>query len=163
MAEDIGILFNTKIPSLSDTADIQDAIKLYHYGSTTYNTNNIDPLQLPNPSIARYLATIQGQINEILASGIGSDFTSTQPPAPDDGFVWMDADSSVSPEVIYSTAIYSDEAPTENLVNGIIWIDRDSTANDAYVWNASTLAWDKISQTLSGGEPDEILLIMGVY
>ena len=162
-AEDIGLIYNTKIPSLADSADIQEALRLYHYGSLTYNPNNVNPELLPNPSMARHLGTIQLQINKILASGIGSEYTPEQPPLPQGGFIWMDADSSGSVDAIYSTAIYSDEAPTENLLNGLVWIDRDSTANDAYVWNASTLAWDKMSQTLSGGEPEEILLIMGVY
>jgi len=37
MAENIGgpsAPFNTQIPSIADDADIQTAIRLYHYGST---------------------------------------------------------------------------------------------------------------------------------
>ena len=38
-------LFNTKVPSLSDAADIQAALRLYHYGSYTYDGSNTKHLQ----------------------------------------------------------------------------------------------------------------------
>jgi hypothetical protein len=48
-------LFNTKIPGLSDAADIQAALRLYHYGSYTYDGANADPEDLLIPSMARHL------------------------------------------------------------------------------------------------------------
>jgi hypothetical protein len=51
-------LFNTKIPGLSDAADIQAALRLYHYGSYTYDGANTNPTLLPNPSIAKHLQTL---------------------------------------------------------------------------------------------------------
>ena len=51
-------LFNTKIPGLSDAADIQAALRLYHYGTYEYDGANTDPLLLPNPSIAKHLQNL---------------------------------------------------------------------------------------------------------
>ena len=162
-AEDIGAIYNTKIPSLADAADIQEAIKLYHYGSLTYNPNNENTELLQNPSIAYHLNQIQEQVDTFVDTGFGSDYVSVEPTSPDDGFIWMDASSSTGVDEIYSTAIYSDDPPTTNLVNGIIWVDKDSTSKDVYIWNSSTSDWDKASQSLGSGDADEILSIMGVY
>jgi hypothetical protein len=38
--ESIGTLVPTKIPGLSDPADIQAALRLYHYGDYAYNSAN---------------------------------------------------------------------------------------------------------------------------
>ena len=51
-------LFNTKIPGLGDAADIQAALRLYHYGSYTYDGANTNPALLPNPSIAKHLQNL---------------------------------------------------------------------------------------------------------
>lgn len=144
-AEDIGSIYNTKVPSLADPADIQEAIKLYHYGSLTYNPSNTNPSLLPNPSIAHHLNDIQEQIDEINESGIGSDFTETEPVSPDDGFIWMDANSSAGFGVIYSTALYSNDQPTTNLSDGMIWIDKDSALKETFVWDAALEQWIRVN------------------
>ena len=41
--ENIGSLVPTKIPALADDADIQDALKAYHYGSYDFDTAETDP------------------------------------------------------------------------------------------------------------------------
>ena len=61
-AESIGYLYSTKIPGYADIADIQEAFKLYHYGSSAYDTENTDTAQLVNPSIAYTLSDLQTQI-----------------------------------------------------------------------------------------------------
>lgn len=144
-AENIGVIYNTKIPSLADPADIQEAIKLYHYGSSTYNPNNSNPALLPNPSIAHHLNDIQDQIDELVNTGIGSDYTPTQPVTPDDGFVWMDANSSSGSGVVYSTALYSNDQPTTNLADGMIWIDKDSPLKETFVWDAAQNQWIRVN------------------
>lgn len=53
MAENIGgpsAPYNTKIPSITDSADIQTALRLYHYGSNTST-----PSVVPEESIAGHL------------------------------------------------------------------------------------------------------------
>jgi hypothetical protein len=64
-AENIGQLVPTKIPGLSDQADIQDALKVYHYGSYNFDTAETDPEELVNPSIAYTLNSLQTQISDL--------------------------------------------------------------------------------------------------
>jgi hypothetical protein len=61
-AEDIGSIYNVKVPGMDDAADIQEAFKLYHYGSLTYNKNNSDKTLLPVDSVAYHLNGLQVQI-----------------------------------------------------------------------------------------------------
>jgi hypothetical protein len=144
-AEDIGAIYNTKIPSLADAADIQEAIKLYHYGSLTYNPNNENTALLQNPSIAYHLNEIQDEIDLINQSGIGSDYVAVEPTSPDDGFIWMDSNSSADQGVIYSTALYSNSQPTENLSDGMIWVDKDSPLKETFVWDAAQNDWIRVN------------------
>ncbi len=51
-------LFNTKIPGLTDAADIQAALRLYHYGSYTYDGANTNTSLIPNPSVAKHLQNL---------------------------------------------------------------------------------------------------------
>jgi len=64
-AEDIGSLVPTKIPGYSDSADIQAALRLYHYGSYTFDIAETDPGQLLNPSIAYKINDLESQIGSI--------------------------------------------------------------------------------------------------
>jgi hypothetical protein len=73
MAESIGNLYETTIPSLSDTADIQEALRVYHYGAPSgsgvgqYPITNSDPTNLVIPSVAYHLYNLQTQINNFQA------------------------------------------------------------------------------------------------
>ena len=51
-------LFNAKIPGLSDAADIQAALRLYHYGSYAYDGTNTNTANLLTPSIAKHLQNL---------------------------------------------------------------------------------------------------------
>lgn len=68
-SELIGTLYPTQIPGYADNADIQAAFKLYHYGSTEYNTTNSNTANLVNPSIAYTLNDLQDQINTLDPAG----------------------------------------------------------------------------------------------
>jgi hypothetical protein len=63
--ESIGSLVPTKIPGLSNQADIQAALRIYHYGSESFDTAETDPAELVNPSIAYTINDIQDQIDAI--------------------------------------------------------------------------------------------------
>lgn len=71
-AENIGVLVPTKIPGYSDPADIQAALRVYHYGSYDYDPANTSTASLVNPSIAWTLNDMQDQINDISLGGIPS-------------------------------------------------------------------------------------------
>lgn len=68
MTVSIGSLYPTEIPSLSETADIQEAFRLYHYGDLTYDINNTDPENIPNPSVAYSFHNIQTQIDTLTST-----------------------------------------------------------------------------------------------
>jgi hypothetical protein len=155
--EDIGSLVPTKIPSLIDDANIQDALKAYHYGSYDFDTAETDPAELLNPSIAYTINSLQNQITtkaalEVAARDI-SRASTTAPTAAaftafsntiPNGYVWLDKDSSAGVGYYSATSIYTATAPTTNLVNGVIWIEKGSSPLTMYVWNSDTSAWDEI-------------------
>jgi hypothetical protein len=64
-AESIGTLVPTKIPGYSDAADIQAALRVYHYGSYTFDTAESNTANLVNPSIAYTINDLQSQIDGI--------------------------------------------------------------------------------------------------
>ena len=74
--ESIGALVQTKVPALSDPADIQAALRLYHYGDYAYNSANASEGSLVNPSIAYTITDLQNQIDAIdtSASLLETDF-----------------------------------------------------------------------------------------
>lgn len=74
MAEQIGELIPTKIASLSETADIQEAFRLYHYGAPSgtnigdYDPTNTNPANLVQPSIAYSLQFLNDQVTFLNAN-----------------------------------------------------------------------------------------------
>ena len=64
-SESIGSIYPTQIPGYADNADIQAAFRLYHYGSTTYNTANTNVADLEENSIAYTLNNLQTQITTL--------------------------------------------------------------------------------------------------
>ena len=68
-SESIGNLYPTEIPGYVDSADIQAAFRLYHYGSLAYDIENTDTTQLVNPSIAYTLNDLQDQIINLDPAG----------------------------------------------------------------------------------------------
>lgn len=145
-ADDIGAIYNTKIPGLEDAADIQEALTLYHYGSLSYNTSNTDTSQLPNPSLARHISNIQGQINTLDQKRTAGDFLPAEPSGIPDGYLWVDSNSTGPANIVYSTAVYSNTPPTENLVDGIVWIDKSEATKVFYVWDAGISDWVRVNE-----------------
>jgi hypothetical protein len=155
--ENIGSLVPTKIPSLADDANIQDALKAYHYGSYDFDTEETDSTELLNPSIAYTINDLQEQINdqvtlELAARDISrasttaptaAAFTAFSETIPD-GYIWLDKDSSAGVGYYSATSIYTETAPTTNLANGVIWIEKGSSPLTMYVWNADTSEWDEV-------------------
>jgi hypothetical protein len=70
MTADIGATgapFNTQIPLLAENANIQAALRIYHYGSNTSN-----PSPLPGESIAGYLQNLKETKRNLLSESIGN-------------------------------------------------------------------------------------------
>ena len=156
-AEDIGHLIPTKIPALVDDADIQQALRLYHYGSYDFDTAETDPTHLVNPSIAYTINDIQDQIDTQVAlelaarnisrvqneTPIAADFSAFSASVPD-GYIWMDKNAQSSIGYFAATSIYTTTAPTTNLTNGLIWVEKGSSPLKMYVYNSDTSNWDEI-------------------
>ena len=93
--------YPTKIPGYADAADIQEALRLYHYGSNIIPTTSLDI----NPkSIAGYIKQLQtnidnSEVDQSLLAGVGIDWNS--------GSEQFDIDSTVATKsyVANSTSI----------------------------------------------------------
>jgi len=134
--ESIGTLIPTAIPGYTDSADIQAALRAYHYGSYSYDPANTSPGSLVTPSIAKTIYDIQADITSLEnrpSSGgevdptepAPGDFT---PPQIPDGFIWVDSDGSTGNGPYSATSIFTNSAPTANLTTGVIWVDKDPTS-----------------------------------
>lgn len=91
-SESIGSVYPTQIPGYDDAADIQAALRLYHYGSTTAPANEG---ALLSDSVAGHLKGLDTRLDAVELTGVGSDYTATEPTSPVDGFIWVDANSTV--------------------------------------------------------------------
>ena len=133
--ESIGALYPTKIPGLADAADIQAALRAYHYGSYSYNTANTSPASLEAGSIAKFLYDIETDIAALEARpSSGGNAQNTQPVPADfspadipDGYIWVDANGTLGGVPTGATAVFTNSAPTTSLTTGTIWVDKDST------------------------------------
>ena len=155
--ENIGNLVPTKIPALADDADIQDALKAYHYGSYDFDTAETDTANLLNPSIAYTINDLQEQIDDQvaleLAARDSSRVTTTAPTAAaftafsntiPDGYIWVDKDAAAPVGYISATSVYTATQPTTGLANGVIWIKKESSPLEMYVYNGDTSTFDQV-------------------
>jgi hypothetical protein len=150
MTESIGSLYNTQIPSYSENADVQAAFRLYHYGSTDYNTANTNTANLINPSIAYTLNNLQTQINAISpldvsiidAKGdllVGSaNNTADNLPVGSNNYV-LTADSTQTLGIkwaaldttLTNTATFTNKTLTSPIINGL-GVIFEGTTDDAF-------------------------------
>jgi len=63
--ESIGVLIPTAIPGYADAADIQAALRAYHYGSYSYDPANTSAGNLVTPSMAKTIYDIQQDIIDL--------------------------------------------------------------------------------------------------
>jgi hypothetical protein len=140
MADNINLNgpYDTKVPSYNESADIQQALKLFLYGTVTPPSNQSEIL---STSLAGNLKRIDADIVTINNRGLGSAVLSTQPTGVADGYVWLDSDSGVSASVQYSESYYSGAAP-QSPTTGTLWVDSNSSPLFMYVWSGT--AWRAI-------------------
>jgi len=77
-------VYDTRIPELSETADVIKAFMLYHYGTDTSGVGTV------SPSIHTHLTNLQTNINAVLAK---VSYTSSAPSTPETGRLWVDSDT----------------------------------------------------------------------
>jgi hypothetical protein len=155
--EDIGTLVPTKIPALVDDANIQDALKAYHYGSYDFDTAETDTSELLNPSIAYTINNLQERIDDQTAleaaarnissaqnsAPVAANFTAFSETIPN-GYIWVDKDAAAQVGYLSATSVYTAAEPTTGLANGVIWIKKDSSPLEMYVYNSSTSSFDQV-------------------
>jgi len=134
--ESIGVLIPTAIPGYADAADIQAALRAYHYGSYSYDPANTSAGNLVTPSMAKTIYDIQQDITDLEnRPSSGGEVNNTQPVPADftppeipDGFIWVDSDGTIGGAPSSATAIFTNSAPTSSLTTGVIWVDKDATS-----------------------------------
>jgi hypothetical protein len=144
-SENIGELYPTKIPGYDDAADIQAALRLYHYGSTSYDINNNVIASLPNPSMAYTLNNLQEQITENYNSpAAAAEVQDTEPVSPVDGFLWVHTDDEYTGLPLSATSIYQNATPTSGLIDGLLWIKKGTSPLEMSVYDADTSAFIRV-------------------
>jgi len=131
--ESIGTLIPTAIPGYADAADIQAALRAYHYGSYTYDPANTSAAALVTPSIAKTIYDIQADITTLENRPSSGGDVATTAPVPGDftpsgipnGYIWVDQDGTIGGQPVSATAVFTSTAPTSNLSTGVIWVDQD--------------------------------------
>jgi hypothetical protein len=132
--ENIGVLVPTKIPGLADAADIQEALRVYHYGGSGFEATAAQT-SLPAEGIARRLLEISDDITALenrpssggdvaTSAPIAGDFTPSGIP---NGYIWVDQDGTLGGGPTGATAVFTNSAPTTSITTGTIWVDKDST------------------------------------
>lgn len=135
-SEDIGNVYKTQIPGYEDAADIQAALRLYHYGTTTVPATEAD--LIPN-STAGHIKALDTRLDGIELDPARSVISDTQPSGVSlvNGYIWVDSSSITGNAPTYGTATYSASAPTANLTAGTLWVDSDSSPLKLYVWSGT--------------------------
>jgi hypothetical protein len=134
--ESIGNLIPTKIPGYTDAADIQAALRAYHYGSYTFDVNETNKANLLSPSIAKTISDIQDSVTAVEARPSSGGNAQTSQPVPadfspvdiPDGYIWVDSDGAIGGTATGATAVFTNDAPTLSLTTGTVWVDKDATA-----------------------------------
>jgi len=134
-AESIGDLIPTAIPGYADAADIQAALRVYHYGSFAYNPANTSPGSLVTPSMAKTIYDIQQDIVDLEnRPSSGGDVADTAPVPGDftpsgipNGYIWVDEDGTIGGQPVSATSVFTNSVPTSDLSTGVIWVDKDPT------------------------------------
>jgi hypothetical protein len=144
-SENIGNVYPTKIPGYDDAADIQAALRLYHYGSETYDVNNTDLEQLVNPSLAYTLNDLQDQIDDTLANpAAAADVQDEEPINPVDGFLWLQSNAIVTGAPISATCIYQNTQPTSGLTDGTLWLRKGTSPLELYVYDQTSISFIQV-------------------
>ena len=144
-SENIGNVYPSKSPGYEDAADIQAALRLYHYGSTTYDVNNTDTSQLLNPSLAYTINDLQEQITDNLNTpAAAAEVQNTEPSSPVDGFLWVDTSASITGSPISATSVYQNTTPASGLVDGLLWVKKGTSPLEMYVYDSNTTAFIRV-------------------
>jgi hypothetical protein len=150
--ESIGVLYSTKIPGYADNADIQAALRAYHYGSYSFDTSESNAANLINPSIAYTLNNLQGQITALDPAGSVSKSVIDAK-----GDLLVGSANDTVDNLSLGTNGYILTVDTAQTL-GVKWAAPSVTTSNAVTLTNKTIAYD--DNTLDG-VASEILVLMG--
>lgn len=134
MSENIGSIYPTKVPGYEEPADIQAALKLYHYGTTDNIVTESDIV--PN-SVVGHIKALDTRLDSVETLGLGSSYQSAEPTSIADGFIWMDSDDTLG-TIPGLLAAYQTTAPATPVL-GTLWVDStNESALSLKVYNGIT-------------------------
>ena len=124
--------FDTKVPALTDTADIQEAFSLYHYGLDNYD-GSIPPAE---NSIESHFVAIDERITDIENTPTGGGIVQDEVPhllikegggsdEVPEGYIWVDGNGSVTSITSAGVVSYINNEPLEP-THGQVWVDKDT-------------------------------------
>lgn len=146
-SELIGNSYPTSVPGYEDAADIQAALRLYHYGSSSYDITNTDPELLNANSIAGHFKNLSETIATLDTReenrGIGSVYQSAEPTEIQDGYIWVDSDATVGNIPSVPGATYISSTPSSP-VDGQLWVVKGSTPLEMRIYDSQTATWKTI-------------------
>ena len=148
-AESIGSLVPTKIPGYADSADIQAALRLYHYGSYTYDTSNTNTANLVNPSIAYTINNLQTQITNLPTPFQVSEFNSK-------GVIL----TASAPSTIFKLSVGSNGyilTADSTLTGGFGWAAPEVTGGNVLTFTNKTLLSPVINLSTTSSTTDSVI------
>jgi len=143
-SEDIGVLYPTQIPGYDDSADIQAALRLYHYGDSEYDVNNTQTNNIVPNSVAGAFNSLDERVTVVENKTTPSEVSATEPSSPTEGYLWLNTAGSGGSAVYGLVADYQASAPTTYLSHGRIWVKSGVTPLEMYIYNSGTSAWDRL-------------------
>jgi hypothetical protein len=148
--------YNTKIPALAENANIQDALRVYHYGT---KTPPADLGSVISNSVAGHFKNMSTRVTTLENKDLAVYSSSEPTPASlsqtniPDGFIWVDASSAaptfnVNGLTPVAVAKYQTTTPTGTIAEGSLWVDKGSDPLAMYVYDG-TVGWKQIGGDMS--------------
>jgi hypothetical protein len=148
-SELIGNSYPTAVPGYEDAADIQAALRLYHYGTSSYDITNVDPELINANSIAGHFKNLSETIAALddreATRGIGSLYQANEPNQIQNGYIWVDSDATVGNIPSVPGATYIATTPTSP-VDGQLWVVKGSTPLVMRIYDSQTATWKTIGE-----------------
>lgn len=128
--------FDTRIPSIGDTADIVEAFRLYHYGKANY-TDGSAPA---DNSIYAHLLSLREDVDTLQVAPTGGQVTNEVPHDLDagavkvdipNGYIWVDKNSTGSFNIEQGTVAFTNSEPG-TYSHGLIWVDKNAPITDPF-------------------------------
>jgi hypothetical protein len=142
MTTPIGNVYPTAMPDLTDVADIQEALRIYHYGAPVgvgegfYNPTNTEPNNLILDSVAYHLYDLQNQIDNFSTGVLPSAWT--------DKGVLISASGPASPVKLDVGAPGTVLSVNPGTLTGLEWRSLDVTLNNTVTLANKSLSSAKI-------------------